>query len=97
METQYKILFLKNLIDESIKKINISDLNKYKSVIEISNETFSVEITYNGLVIFSENQKYLTISEMYVIMCDIIENLISGEIKNMAKLKFNNYENTTNA
>ncbi len=79
MDVQYKVLFLKNLIDSAIDRINVSPQHRYKSEINTDNGNLLIKITYNDIGIFSKKYYNLNAVEMYFRMTEIVEKLIACE------------------
>lgn len=80
MDTEQKIHFLKNLLYNSVKRLNFEQNNIYSVKESISEHNLFLEITYNSNVIVSiiaENKNLKIIEE---ILEESILNLISGDL-----------------
>lgn len=80
MDTQYKILFLKNLLEDAITRASNRPDHVYTHKIIATERNLIVEVTYNDVVIYSYHRKCEGLANTYVHLKWIVEQLIIGDL-----------------
>jgi hypothetical protein len=80
MNTQYKIIFLRNLLEEAVARASNKPDHVYTHKIVTTERNLIVEITYNGEVVYSFHRKCEDLQITYFHLKWIVEQFISGDL-----------------